>query len=154
MITRKFFGAITQKLSVTVLLYLSQCRGTLSCRKSRVASGKLLASAVGLVVRNVFVHDTPEPLGTREADVALNSAAPIDFSPAYWTGVPGQVTQRLHNALRDDPICWASGRPDGAIGIHRCDPVTDLAFSARCRADRRVRSLGALPNSDRRSCFP
>jgi hypothetical protein len=44
-ITRKSFGDITRKLSVTVLLYLSQCRGTLSRRKSKVASANSLQVA-------------------------------------------------------------------------------------------------------------
>src|SRR5271163_1103637 len=44
-ITRKSFGDITRKLSVTVLLYLPQCRGTLSRRKSRVASANSLQVA-------------------------------------------------------------------------------------------------------------
>src|SRR5271154_547578 len=41
-ITRKSFGDITRKLSVTVLRYLVQFRGTLSRRKSRVASANSL----------------------------------------------------------------------------------------------------------------
>jgi hypothetical protein len=41
-ITRKSFGDITRKLSVTVLLYLAQFRGTLSLRKSSVASANSL----------------------------------------------------------------------------------------------------------------
>jgi len=38
-------------------------------------------------------------LGIDLARLALDPAAPIDFSPSYWTDVPALAVQRLHNAL-------------------------------------------------------
>ena len=57
--TRKSFGEMTRKLSVTESQIAAQFLGTLSRRKSRVAVGEFGASFVAFVVGDVSVHNAP-----------------------------------------------------------------------------------------------
>jgi DEAD/DEAH box helicase domain-containing protein len=56
-------------------------------------------------------------LGLDMARLALNAAAPIDFSPNYWTGVPDLAIQRLHDALPGSALLNLAGLP--AVGLGR-----------------------------------
>lgn len=48
-------------------------------------------------------------LGIDLARLALNAAAPIDFSPAYWTGIEALAVQRLHAALPGSALIQLAG---------------------------------------------
>jgi DEAD/DEAH box helicase domain-containing protein len=50
-------------------------------------------------------------LGVDMARLALDPAAPIDFSPSYWAGVPDLAVQRLHDALPGSTLAQHAGLP-------------------------------------------
>lgn len=50
-------------------------------------------------------------LGVDMARLALNAAAPIDFSPSYWAGLPGLAIQRLRDALPGSAIVQHASLP-------------------------------------------
>ena len=55
-------------------------------------------------------------LGLDMARLALDAAAPIDFTPAYWIGVPDQAIQQLHDALPGSILMNLAGLPAVAVG--------------------------------------
>jgi hypothetical protein len=56
-------------------------------------------------------------LGLDMASLALDAAAPLDFSPDYWTGVPDLAIQRVHDALPGSSLLNLAGLP--AVGLGR-----------------------------------
>ena len=56
-------------------------------------------------------------LGLDMARLALDVAAPIDFSPDYWAGVPDLAIQRMHDALPGSSLLNLAGLP--AVGLGR-----------------------------------
>ena len=56
-------------------------------------------------------------LGLDMARLALDAAAPIDFSPDYWTGVADLAIQRMHDALPGSSLLNLAGLP--AVGLGR-----------------------------------
>jgi hypothetical protein len=55
-------------------------------------------------------------LGVDMARLALDAAAPIDFSPGYWAGVAALAIQRLHDALPGSTLTQHAGLPAVEIG--------------------------------------
>lgn len=51
------------------------------------------------------------------ARLALDAAAPVDFTSSYWTGIPDIAIQQLHDALPGSTLLSLAGRP--AVGLGR-----------------------------------
>lgn len=57
-------------------------------------------------------------LGIDLARLALDPAAPIDFTPSYWAGLPAFAIQRLHAALPGSSVAHFAGLPAVQAGPH------------------------------------
>ena len=55
-------------------------------------------------------------LGVDLARLALDPAAPIDFSPSHWTSVPALAIQRLQTALPNSALSQFAGLPAVVLG--------------------------------------
>jgi len=55
-------------------------------------------------------------LGVDMARLALDPAAPMDFSPGYWVGLPLLAVQRLHDALPGSTLAQHAGLPAVELG--------------------------------------
>lgn len=68
-------------------------------------------------------------LGLDMARLLLDTAAPIDFTPAYWTGVADMAADRLHAALPGSVCDALAGIPAVVLGkraIVAAHPLWDL----------------------------
>ena len=68
-------------------------------------------------------------LGIDLARLALDSAAPIDFSPSYWSNVPDLAIRRLQSALPNSTISNFAGLPaviHGQRAIIAAHPLWDV----------------------------
>ena len=68
-------------------------------------------------------------LGLDMARLALDAAAPIDFSPAYWNGIADMAIQRLSTALPGSTIQAFAGLPSVVLGrrvIIAAHPLWDV----------------------------
>jgi hypothetical protein len=91
-------------------------------------------------------------LGLDMARLALDAAAPMDFSPVYWTGVADMAIDRLNGALPGSTLTNFAGLPAVVLGrraIIAAHPLWDIRpaslHAGLARAQAAARALDLDP---------
>src|ERR1019366_8266144 len=139
--TRKSFGLMTRKLSVTESQRSAQFRGTVSRRNPSVASANWGARGVAFVVRDVSVHEAPQSLDRIEMRAIGRDEMQLDPAPGlgepflYQLGVmiarvvKKDMDQRQQRLERLDRF----QQPDRRDGVDKFPPCDCRAISTAFR---------------------